>query len=188
VVGSVGGIERLTVAVLINEKAMARAAGGAGTGQDLGRFERVVRDAIGIDSARGDRITVLAQPFEPMAIVDSAPARGGTAGPVLVVAQRFSRPIVGIVGIVAALILGLRVLRTGREPTGRGTPESLAAGGMGGTAPGALAQGAEPGLPPVSVPALSATTSRLKSEVQAESTQRPEMAASVVKAWLAESA
>jgi hypothetical protein len=49
-----------------------------------------------------------------------------------------------------------------------------------------FAQGSEPELPPVTVTALNATTSRLKTEVQAESTQRPEMAASVVKAWLAE--
>ena len=41
-------------------------------------------------------------------------------------------------------------------------------------------------LPPVKVTALNATTTRLKNEVQAESTQRPEMAASVMKAWLAE--
>ena len=38
----------------------------------------------------------------------------------------------------------------------------------------------------MSVPALNAVTNKLKNEVQAESTQRPEMAASVVKAWLTE--
>jgi flagellar biosynthesis/type III secretory pathway M-ring protein FliF/YscJ len=103
---------------------------------------------------------------------------------VLVVAERFSRPIVGVVGIVAALILGLRVVRTGREPRGSGQAPTLAGGGSPG--PGMFAQGSEPELPPVTVTALNATTSRLKTEVQAESTQRPEMAASVVKAWLAE--
>ncbi|MBP9201590.1 MAG: hypothetical protein KBF47_16370, partial [Gemmatimonadales bacterium] len=43
-------------------------------------------------------------------------------------------------------------------------------------------------LPAVKVPALSASTSKLKNEVQAESTQRPDMAASVVKAWLTQDA
>lgn len=38
------------------------------------------------------------------------------------------------------------------------------------------------------VPALSASTSKLKNEVQAESTQRPDMAALVVKAWLTQDA
>jgi flagellar biosynthesis/type III secretory pathway M-ring protein FliF/YscJ len=42
----------------------------------------------------------------------------------------------------------------------------------------------EPELPPVRVPELSSTTTRLKNEVQSETTQRPEVAASVVKAWL----
>jgi flagellar M-ring protein FliF len=185
VVGSVGGIEKLTVAVIINQKAIARAAGGAGgTTPGLGQYEQMVRDAIGIDSARGDRITVLAQPFEPLAILDSTAAQGGSGGQVLVVAERFSRPIVGVVGIVAALILGLRVVRTGREPRSSGQAPTLAGGGSPGS--GMFAQGSEPELPPVTVTALNATTSRLKTEVQAESTQRPEMAASVVKAWLAE--
>ena len=43
---------------------------------------------------------------------------------------------------------------------------------------------AEPELPPVRVPELSSTTTRLKNEVQSETTQHPEVAASVVKAWL----
>jgi flagellar M-ring protein FliF len=184
VIGSVGGIQRLTVAVLINDKAMARVAGpGLNRPQELARYEQVVRDAIGMDSTRGDRITVLAQPFEPLALADTTRERGGAGRQTLVVVERFSRPLVGIVGILAALILGLKVLKPGRESRAAG---GSLAGGAGGT-PGRLAaEEAEPELPPVKVPALNAATSRLKNEVQAESTQRPEMAASVVKAWLAE--
>ena len=55
---SVGSIERLTVAVLVDEKAIERVAGaGAASGAGLPRYEQMVRDAIGIDSARGDRLT-----------------------------------------------------------------------------------------------------------------------------------
>ncbi len=176
VVGSVGGIQRLTVAVLINQKAMDKIAGaGAVPAREIARYEQVVRDAIGMDSTRGDRITVAALPFEVAAIVDSTPRGDGGSGQVLVVAERFSRPMVGLVGIVAALILALRVLKPGPIPE-RGT---MLAG---------AASEADQELPPVRVPALNATTSRLKSELQAESTQRPETTASVVKAWLAESA
>jgi flagellar M-ring protein FliF len=180
VVGSVGGIERLTVAVLINDKAIAKIAGAGSKDQELARYEQMVRDAIGMDSTRGDRITVLAQPFEAVALVDSTHETGGGGGErVLVVVERFSRPLVGLIGILAALILGLRVLRPGRES--RGAAASLAGGQLpsGGNE-------SEPELPPVKVTALNASTNRLKNEVQAESTQRPEMAASVVKAWLAE--
>ena len=131
VVGSVGGIERLTVAVLINDKAMATVAGpGANQPQELARYEQVVRDAIGIDSTRGDRITVLAQPFEPLALGDSTGQRGGAGGQVLVVAERFSRPLVGILGILAALILGLRVLKPGWDSRS-GAGGAAYAGGSG---------------------------------------------------------
>ena len=183
VVGSVGGIERLTVAVLINGKAIDRVVGAGGDkAQELARYEQVVRDAIGMDSTRGDRITVLAQPFEAVAVVDSAPQTGGGTERVLVVVERFSRPLIGLIGILAALMLGLRVLRPGRDSGESSGAQALAAGGrqfQGG-------DDAESELPPVKMTALNASTHRLKNEVQAESSQRPEMAASVVKAWLAE--
>jgi flagellar M-ring protein FliF len=186
VVGAVGGIERLTVAVLINDKAIAKVAGPTSNKvQELSRYEQIVRDAIGMDSTRGDRITVLAQPFEPLATADSLADRGGGGSErVLVVAERFSRPLVGIAGIVAALLLGLRVLRMPRDSRPSGPGGSLAAGGEAGGSFGPA--DADPELPPVRISALNATTTRLKSEVQTESTHRPEMAASVVKAWLAE--
>ncbi len=179
VAGSVGGVERLTVAVLVNDKAIARVAPGASQAAELARYEQVVRDAIGLDSTRGDRITVTAMPFEPIVLgTDSAPAGGAGGGQVLVLVDRFSRPLIGLLGILAALILGLRVLK----PAG---PGANLAGGQG--AGGLMAAGeTEAELPAVRVPALNATTSRLKHEVQAESTQRPEMAASVVKTWLTE--
>jgi flagellar M-ring protein FliF len=182
VVGSVGGIERLTVAVLINEKAIQKVAGaGASQSQEIARYEQVVRDAIGMDSTRGDRITVLAQPFEAVVLRDSTPEPAAGGEKVLVVVERFSRPMIGLVGIIAALVLALKLLRPSSEPRSG----SALAGGAGSQLTGRR-DDEEPELPPVKVPALNATTTRLKNEVQAESTQRPEMAASVVKAWLAE--
>jgi flagellar M-ring protein FliF len=176
VAGSVGGIERLTVAVLINEKALQKVAGaGATAAQELPRYEQLVRDAIGIDSARGDRLTATALPFEAvLAGPDSLTDQGGGGEQALVVAERFSRPLIGLVGIVAALILALRVLKSQRD-TG---------GGMASGRSMPSAGESEPELPFVRVPELSSTTTRLKNEVQSETTQRPEVAASVVKAWL----
>ncbi len=184
VTGAPGQIRRLTVAVLIDQDAITKGAGaGGGLPQELARYEQIVRDAIGVDSARGDRITVNALPFEPPAVVVDSTATGGGGGEqMLVVVERFSRPAVGLVGIVAAFLLVLRVLRPAREPRDApGGGGELRSGAGGSTEE-------EPGLPPVKVPALSAATTRLKNEVQAESTQRPEMAASVVKAWLTEDA
>lgn len=182
VVGSVGGIQRLTVAVLINQKAIEKVNGpGANQTQELARYEQMVRDAIGMDSTRGDRITVLAQPFEAVVITDTTHETGGGTERVLVVVDRFSRPLIGLLGILAALILGLRVLRpsTASQLAAAGALAQLGSGGQ---------TEMEPALPPIQMTALNSTTSRLKNEVQAESTQRPETTASVVKAWLAEGA
>ncbi|MEO8633724.1 MAG: flagellar basal-body MS-ring/collar protein FliF [Gemmatimonadales bacterium] len=182
VAGSIGGIERLTVAVLINEKALQRAASaGTTAAQALPRYEQLVRDAIGIDSARGDRLTATALPFEAvMAGPDSLADEGSGTVQVLVVAERFSRPMLGLVGIIAALILALRVLKPQRDAGGRasGTGENSGGGSLPSSGDREL------DLPPVRVPELSSSTTRLKSEVQSESSQRPEVAASVVKAWL----
>lgn len=188
VAGSVGGIQRLTVAVLVNEAAIGKAAGaGANVQSEIARYEQVVRDAIGMDSTRGDRITVSAVKFDSaLAVPDTMPQGGGGTERVLVVVERFSRPLIGVVGIVAALILALRVLKQSPAPRGGGgtlpgTPESSGYGAIG-------SDSSEPELPVVKVPALNAAATRLKNEVQAESGQKPEMAASVVKAWLAEGA
>lgn len=116
VTGAPGQIERLTVAVLIDQKAIEKVAGpGASLAQELPRYEQIVRDAIGMDSTRGDRITVNALPFEPLVLVaDSGTSEGGGTEQVLVVVERFSRPVVGLVGILAAFLLALKALKPAR--------------------------------------------------------------------------
>lgn len=193
VAGSVGGIQRLTVAVMVNQKAIEKAGGNPSS---LGQYEQVVRDAIGLDSTRGDRLTVTAIPFEPTVIsVDSlgGTSDGGKTDRILGLVDRFSRPAIGLIGILAAVILALKVLRQDESGTALaqgGGGQSMASGGSGGGAQrsGNQAFQGEPEvqLPPVQVSQLSATTTKLKNEVTAESTSRPEMAASVVKTWLAE--
>ncbi|HUK62292.1 MAG TPA: flagellar basal-body MS-ring/collar protein FliF, partial [Dongiaceae bacterium] len=63
-VGAGGDIKRLTVAVLVDEKAIRSASAALGGADALARLESMVRDAVGVDSTRGDRLTVLAVPFE----------------------------------------------------------------------------------------------------------------------------
>jgi flagellar M-ring protein FliF len=181
VAGSVGGIQRLTVAVLLDQKSIDKATGTTGS-TDVSRYEQIVRDAIGIDTARGDRVTVSAMNFEPVTIsVDSLNlGGGGGAERVLSLAERFSRPVIGLIGIIAAVILALKILRPlpGQGGEGGSFPPSRQSGSLGSADEGHL--------PPVQVSQLSSTTTKLKNEVQAESTARPEMAAQVVKTWLAE--
>jgi len=176
IVGSVGGIQRLTVAVLVDEKALSR-GGAEGKDARMQNIEALVKNAIGLDSARGDRISVAAIPFEEAVLNavggDSAQAPGT---PVLVVVERFSRPAIGLIGILAAFVLALKVLR---PAPGQSAPQTARGGSRSIKEPEPEVE-----LPPVVVPALAAVTTKLKNQVQLESSQSPETTARVVRAWL----
>ncbi|MGC9456692.1 MAG: flagellar basal-body MS-ring/collar protein FliF [Halothiobacillaceae bacterium] len=64
---AMGGIERLTVAVLVDEPAVVDEEGNetreAPTQAELDRITALVEQAIGLDNERGDRITVTSAPF-----------------------------------------------------------------------------------------------------------------------------
>jgi flagellar M-ring protein FliF len=171
IIGSVGNINRLSVAVLVNQRAI-------GTTPIAG-LESAVRNAIGIDSARGDRLTMTAMPFEidPAAALKSLAADTASKRDMLVVVERFSRPGIMVLGIVAALILGLKLLKPVAIPAGTA----------------ALAAGAVPAAPalPSALPELPAAppsmSMQLRNRIQADSADSPNTAAQVMRAWLAES-
>ncbi len=114
IIGAVGTVERLSVAVLVDAAALD---GLPGALRNPGRIEAMVRDAIGADSARGDRVSVVAVPFEPAAppAVDSV-AQSAPGGDPLAQVERFIRPGVGLAGLVVVLLAGLRVLKVLSEP------------------------------------------------------------------------
>jgi flagellar M-ring protein FliF len=170
IIGSVGNINKLTVAVLVNQKALGS--------KSMDGLEAAVKNAIGLDSARGDRITMTAMPFEidPAAAVTSL-APDSTKGPgMLVVVERFTRPGIMVLGIVVALILGLKLLKPVEIPAGE-----LAAGGAPGTP---LSRGVTMPEIPDAPPSVSL---QLRNRVQSESADSPNTAAQVMRAWLAES-
>lgn len=63
----VGDIRRLTVAVVVNDKAVVNAEGVAEyqswADDDLQRLEILVKDAVGFNAARGDSVNVINSPF-----------------------------------------------------------------------------------------------------------------------------
>lgn len=200
-VGAIGGIRKLTVAVLVDEAALSKEAAKVGATQDaqLAALEAAVKNGLGVDSTRGDRITVTALPFEPAAKDLLAGLPADTTKPktdVLVIVERFSKPGLILAGLVVALVLGLRILGT---PV-RGAPAAPSAVAAG-TAPAGLATRAEQealesgdaagALPPVSassqLAAPQSSESRLLREAVArEASSETETVAQVVRAWLAE--
>lgn len=63
----VGRLQRLTVAVVVNDRAVANADGEIQfqpwTDNDLLRLETLVKDAVGFNAARGDSVNVINSPF-----------------------------------------------------------------------------------------------------------------------------
>jgi flagellar M-ring protein FliF len=170
IIGAVGTLSRLSVAVLIDGAALDRVSGAL---RQPGRIETMVRDAIGADSTRGDRVSVVAVPFEPVAPPDTTGASATTAAPgsdLLGTVERFIRPVVGLVGLLVLVLASLRVLGAVSRPVEGGSPSALSG----------TAIGAPPELtPPVPSPAL-----RARPEVTM-GTGDPGVR--VIKGWLAES-
>ncbi len=113
--GSVGGLTRLTAAVLVDQAALTTGGeGGAKPGIDLDKIEAMVGDAIGIDKERGDRLSVMAVPFEAAAVPadQGGVAASGSGGVNLVsLAERSVRPLVGLIAVVMIGLLALKSLR-----------------------------------------------------------------------------
>lgn len=173
-----GRLTRMTVAVLVDEKAMR-----AGEKEkQLGDIEAMVRNAVGIDSTRGDRLTVLAVPFEPVQAAGDAKDAKPKLDPVAV-AERVSHPLVGVVAIVVMLLIALQVKNLLTPPKGAAAARAaaLTGGGAAGTAVAAL--GEEPEHPRIQE---DSEVVKLKNRLKQESSERPEVTAQVLKAWLAE--
>lgn len=126
--GAVGNIRKLTVAVLVADRvtpaappvpmatdttATAAAAPAAAptvtprTSDELTRIESLVRNALGVDSTRGDMISVVSAPFDmPLPVVA---VRDSAAGPTDLLGriQSNPKPVIAIAALVVLLILAL---------------------------------------------------------------------------------
>ncbi len=150
--GSVGKLTRLTAAVVVDRASVAADSAGAagqaatdaaGGGLRLGQVEAMVRNAIGIDEERGDRITVMAVPFEAAAGAQMDPAAGsdGSGLDILRMAEQWVRPLIGLVAVIMLALFALKALKlvatrpvtvSAPAPEGQAaSPQAMAAGGGG---------------------------------------------------------
>ncbi|NNF12931.1 MAG: flagellar M-ring protein FliF [Gemmatimonadetes bacterium] len=98
-----GTIERLTVAVALNED-LPRASDPT----LVARIQELVSNAVGLDTGRGDAISVLAVPFESIQPTIT-PNQAPTTGPLDII-REFQRPIILAVALVLMFVLALRGL------------------------------------------------------------------------------
>ncbi len=203
--GAIGNVRRLTVAVLVNDKLSTgpKPAPVPRSPVELARIDTLVRNAVGLDSARGDKLSVVNVAFDgglappPEQAPDVWQKISGAEKPlvtglalaallvVAVVTMRALKPAADPEAAVAALTAGAAgtpgaVDVAGEEIAAVGTPALAAGGDALGGAPGdgALGAGAE------TQTVLRDFSNPVRDQVAATIEQRPEAAARVVRAWL----
>lgn len=209
VTGAGGSIERLAVAVLVNQAPGAPGPDGEGeaaggpvprTEAELDRIEALVRNAVGIEADRGDEITVVSVPFASRAAMIPTPEGGPDQ--VIRWIKELEQPLMTLFLLVMAGLVVFRVLGVLREEDEPADDEALPAG-EGADAAGALPDdegggGAEALEDGERAGALDDDTADLLSEIAAGSSgvrdrvaatvmEEPDTAVQAIRAWMAES-
>jgi flagellar M-ring protein FliF len=115
--GAIGNVKKLTVAVLIADKVTIPAADStaqvpptpvvtARTPEELVRIESLVRNALGVDSLRGDMISVVSAPFDMPAVAATEAAEQAPTD-LLGKIQQNPKPVVALAALGVLLVLGL---------------------------------------------------------------------------------
>ena len=188
IVGQVGGVQNLTVAVSVDGTYEVPEGGDAPVYQplqqdELDRIQRMVQTAVGLNVGRGDRIEVVNLQFQGDRIMD---APGGANPIITMVLDLVSRH--GGRGLLL-ILLGSMVLVFRRNLSGLltdlsstmqpGSAAAAAAGGAGGQGGPAQAEGERfEGMP--------ALTDQMIEDVREYAAENPERVAEVVQSWLYE--
>ena len=203
-----GTLRRLTVSVLVNDKQV-----GTGdsvrferrTAEELARLDTLVRSAVGYDSARGDRISVVSVAFARAEATPDAPIPAPT---LIQKVQANQSLILNTAALVFAFVIGFLALKSMKVT---GAPPALAAAGGGGgmALPAGTMHAALPSPERFDIAALPAGASQevldpsrlvsmtpelaamqanqeTKNRVVMTVDQQPEVAAKLVRAWMKE--
>ncbi|HYV99733.1 MAG TPA: flagellar basal-body MS-ring/collar protein FliF [Gemmatimonadaceae bacterium] len=194
-----GAIKRLTVAVLVNGRRLPPANAKdtlvrfeTRTAAELTSIEKLVRSAVGVDSSRGDQVSVVSQSFE-----ERAPVIHTEPEPVPTLANRieqYQRPALSVIALLAVVLVAFLTLRALRAPTAiAGMPQLAAL--PAGVAPAAPDHMASSGHAVHSVTAPRPAPPRLhfpqadtqvRDRVVATVEHDPDGAARLVKSWIKE--
>jgi flagellar M-ring protein FliF len=119
--GAIGNVKRLTVAVLVADRVAQRAPGDTTTStavtppeprsaDELARIESLVRTALGVDSTRGDAVSVVSAPFT----LPTLPAMtDSTVAPPTLLArvQQVEKPLITLLACLTALVIAVLTLK-----------------------------------------------------------------------------
>lgn len=172
---ALGAVQRLSVAVLVDEKKVT-AADGTVTSQkmspeELAGITQLVRDAVGYDEARGDTVSVSSMPFYESPPVEAVePGMMDNPG----VLAFGKQALAGLLILVVALLLIKPLLRA--LGTGASLPAPAYAGATGGGGGGGNSLPADPRAP------LSYDDKISVARQLAD--KNPERVAQIVRAWV----
>jgi flagellar M-ring protein FliF len=144
------------------------------TPAELQQVESLVRNAVGLDSIRGDAITVVSVPFDlmsPTAI--EAPI---VAPSIWQRIQQLQRLIVGALALLLAFVVAMQALKALRLPNIELPVSSKFS-----------LDAAEPELALSPAKAAALAEAGRQSRLLSQSAERPEVAARVLRAWMKES-
>jgi flagellar M-ring protein FliF len=204
--GAVGTVRKLTVAVLVADKVtITPTEDGAEpvppaitprSPEELARIETLVRNALGVDEARGDGMSVVSAPFD-MPIMDAPMADSLPEATIVTQVMNNPKPVITIAALVVLLILTLVMVKALRAPPAPALPPvaetpALAAP-TSSAATAALTSGSadnsdaddealEAAKRPVKLPPPATTPEREQAIATVE--QRPDAAVRVTRAWL----
>lgn len=210
---AVGSVRRLTVSVLVNERQVGSGDSATytpRTPQELAQLDSLVRTAVGFDSARGDRVSVVSVAFprpEPL------PVAAEPAPTIIQRVQGNQTLILNVAALVFAFVIGFMALKSIRKlapPAGQPALAGATAGGGAGAlmAPANPTYSPDASLPPgerfdlaalpsaasdvdprqMMTPELAAlqANQESKNRVMATVDQQPEIAAKMIRAWMKE--
>lgn len=171
-----GQVRRLSVAVLVDERRVTGADGAvtraARTAEELERMRALVSEAVGMDAARGDRVSVHSAPFEALAPAEEPAAPAWWSDARLWDGLR----ALGALALAAAVLFGLlRPVLRGLTEAARAAPPRPPAQ--------ALAFGA--GAPAAPLPAPAAAPVRLEAPPDPRAIEQdPRRIAATVRDWM----
>jgi flagellar M-ring protein FliF len=181
IVGEVGGIKSLSVAVFVDGTYAAPAGGGEPaytplTDEQRTQLQRIVATAVGLNPARGDQIEVVNMQFHGRDEAAPAPKPGLMAEPWL---QR-APELIGKVLIfgVAAVMLLLFKRNLGRLMSSEPSRRRAAAAAGGGAA--------DIPMPSIRGEGGDASSERMISEVKDYASENPEQIAELIHSWVTE--
>ena len=119
-----GVVKRLTVSVLVKDRVDAKGVSTTRPQAELDQIASLVRNAVGFDSTRGDRVKVVSSAFEGATAV---PAE--TAGErAMRTVQQFQRPALGLAGLTIAMVIALMMMKSLKSQSADARAMAIAAG------------------------------------------------------------